>query len=79
MAQRFDFGELRRQAGVMREQIPADVATRPDIPLNEYYEELQSRYAPEAVRTALWDLISGQTIEIQHPDNTLRVVEPTVS
>ena len=76
MAQRFDFAELRRQAGVMREQIPTDVAARPDIPLNDYYVELKERYAPEAIRTALWDLISNQTLEIQHPGNTLRVTEP---
>ncbi len=73
MVQRCDFEELRQQAGEMRGNIPGDLVTRPNTQLNDYYEELQRRYAPEAVRTALWDLIADQTLLLQHPGNIIMV------
>jgi hypothetical protein len=79
MPQRFDTQELRRQVGELHQQIPADLLAHPDMPLSGYYEELQGRHAPEAVRTALWDLISDQTLELQHPGNKLKVAEPRVN
>jgi hypothetical protein len=73
MPPRFDYGELQRQAGEMREKIPEDLAERPGTALNDYYAELQERFAPEAARTALWDLIADQTIVVQQPGNLLAV------
>ncbi len=69
------FVELQRQAEVMRAQIPADIATRPGITLDSYYAELQEQYAPEAVRTAIWDLIANRTVIVLQPGNMLSVGE----
>lgn len=73
MVQLYGYMELRRQAGEIMEKIPTGVAERQGINIDTYYSELCEQYAPEAVRSALWNLISNQTIELQQPGNTLRI------
>ena len=69
--------ELMRQRAELREIIDFDLETQPDRHLNSYYDQLAAGpYASAAVRTAIWDVISEQTVRVRNQSDGIHIVRP---